>query len=488
MKTKVLLALLIFCFVLSHIGCNFKDVNDDESDKEKSNKIARAYWGEWRIVKSFTSASSAPDYLGNRVSISENNIGIWITDSIGYTSPYYSYISLEGVSLKIVDNIYPGMLELNHPESYGRSGYLLIPIKVPSVSFTGKVVSLDSSSRSVMGRAVSGIGGIQVIIDNLNKPEDPPTTVITDTDGNFIVEEATPGDKYGVSTGGQTVDFSPIADGDDLGNITITNGTNFKINRNSDSIFYANENASISLSIKNIGSTMAQGTVYTITVEDGLILTSSTAGVFGTMGPGEERNLNVNIRCNPFSGSDFVWKKIFIEINDPINKKTWNDSVSVPFKLSRPLPITYKTIYFSCGGFDGHFVFLTIITPDGQVFPYYTYYKGNAEWWGSDRTNDDSYLYIEVPNMSGEYTLIVTNSKTSYKDEGMYTIFTDFIRVPSSGSQGWKYGIPNLPKPPTATDITRYKPNHTAIQASKVTLPIIAYSLRDSMDFYKIKF
>jgi hypothetical protein len=85
--------------------------------------------------------------------------------------------------------------------------------------------------------------------------------------------------------------------------------------------------------------------------------------------------------------------------------------------------------------------------------------------------------------MPGEYTLIVANYGNG--EEGMYTIV---IGDTINGSMTSYPNFPQIPAPPTAADITRYKPNHTATEAPKVTLPVIAYSLRDHMDFYKISF
>jgi hypothetical protein len=273
MKTKVLFVFVIAWFVLLQVSCDLSSGND-VSNEETTAGIEKAYWGEWLIVK------SSSFHVGAQVFISEDKIEI--------TDANYNYtytMPLEGVNLNKRDNICPGMIHLNHSTwSFGNhqasSEYFLLPIKtdIPAVSFisfTGRVVGPEGSSRSVISRALSGIGGIQVIIDNLNNPDSLPVTVETDTDGNFVVEEAVPGDTYEVSVEDQTTGFTPIADGDDMGTITITGGINFKVNRISNHACYTNEDTGISLSIKNIGSTRAQGTTYTIATEDGLILNSS---------------------------------------------------------------------------------------------------------------------------------------------------------------------------------------------------------------------
>jgi hypothetical protein len=480
MKIKVLCIIAIICFVLLQISCNLLSGNEEsnkESNEETTTGIEKSYWGEWLIVK-----SSSPSYVGDEVFISEDKIEIKETN-YGYagtiTMPH------EDVNLNRRDDICTGMIQLNR--SFGNdqasSEYFLLPVPVktdiPTVSFTGRVVSPEGSSRSVTSRAVSGIGGIQVIIDNLNNPDSSPATVETDTDGNFIVEEATPGDTYEVSVEDQTTDFTPIADDDDMGTITITSGVNFKINRISNHVCYTNENTDIALSIRNIGSATAQGTIYSITTEDGLMLNSSAYGVFGTIDPGEDKSLGVSIQCDSFSGSDLIWKKIFIEVNDPINNKTWNDSVSIPFyriKPPPPPPVTYTTINLGRDRVDGPPVFLTIIAPNGKIF------TGHYDIWY--QTNKIYYEASELPKMPGEYLLIVTNNGD--EKEGMYTIVVGDT-IQSSFMSSYP-DFPQLPAPPTSADITKHKPNHTATEAPKVTLPIIAYSLRGHMDFYKINF
>jgi hypothetical protein len=477
MKTKVLYIFVITCFVLLQISCDLLSGNvsgNDESNEKTTTRIEKAYWGEWMIANSTSSS-----YVGFSVSISEDEIKI-TNRNFGYT---YTANPLEKVNFNKRDDICPSMIQLNYS---GWSGgnlvtfpeHFLLPIKtdISTVSFTGRVVSQEGSSQSVISRAVSGIGGIQVIIDNLNNPDSPPVTVETDTDGNFIVEESIPGDTYEVSVEDQKTDFTPIADGDDMGTITVTSGVNFKVNRISNYVCYTNENTGISLSIENIGSTIAQGTIYTITTEDGLILNSSEYGVLGTIDPGEDKYLGVSIKCNSFSGSDLIWKKIFFEINDPINNKTWNDSVSIPFYRTKPLPVTYATINLGRDRVNGPPIHLTIIAPNGKIFTGY-----HSIWY---ETNKIYYEASELPKMPGEYTIIVTNCGDG--KEGIYAIVINDTRINESMTSYPNF--PQLPAPPTAADITRYKPNHTATEAPKVTLPIIAYSLRDHMDFYKIKF
>jgi hypothetical protein len=468
MKTKVLSIFIITCFVLLQISCDLFSGNDG-SNEESTIRIEKAYWGEWLIVK-----SSTTNNVGEGVSISEDKIEI-IHRNYDYT--YTITMLPEEISLGRRDEICPSMIQLDHSAS---KYFLLLPIKAdtPTVSFTGRVVSPEGSFQSVMSRAVSGIGGIQVIIDNLSDTDSLPVTVETDTDGNFLMEEATPGDTYEVSAEDQTTDFTPIADGDDMGTITITSGVNFKINRNNNYNYecYANENTGISLSIKNIGSTISQGTIYTITTEDGLILNSSAYGVLGTIDPGEDKYLAITVKCNSFSGSDLIWKKIFIEINDPINNKTWNDSVSIPFYRTKPLPVKYTTINLGRDRVNGPPVFLTIIAPNGKIFTGY-----HSLWY---ETNWIYYAASDIPIMPGEYTLIVTNDGN--EKEGMYAIVIGDT-IQSSFMSDYP-NFPQIPTSPTAADITRYKPNHTATEAPKVTLPIIAYSLRNHIDFFKINF
>jgi len=57
-----------------------------------------------------------------------------------------------------------------------------------------------------------------------------------------------------------------------------------------------------------------------------------TTGILGSIGSGEEKSFDISIKCSENSIiGDYDLKSINIQINDPINYKSWNDSVFMRF-------------------------------------------------------------------------------------------------------------------------------------------------------------
>jgi len=459
MKTKTLFVLTLTILMLMVISCS-------SEEDENSSEISNAYWGDWMVLDSpageryyYNGYYEGPNFqAGDIMSISRNEV-----KNTGGNIVASSNFDSWNVNIKELNNIMPRMVEISLIERlrrpsidlqggyyYDTRKYKIIPHSLRKNSFTGRVVSLASDSRSISNRAVSGIGGIQGIVDNLTDKTKPKQPVKTDSNGNFTVEDSTIGDTYGITFGDQTIEFTPKGNGDDLGNITKTSGTNFKA-----SIIISNNTY---LSIKNIGTTRAQGTGYTMTSEKGLnIHNNQLSGILGTFDPGEEKTIQLSISFDPIS-SDFIWKKIFVEIFDPINNKRWNDSVSVLFQQTKPT-------FFICYIEDLNLgINITVISPNGIAY-------------GKSRSNTGIYDTVHViegiEKINGEYILIVT-AKEGNSIEGMYAIYNS--------------SKPNFPSPITIEDVSRYKPNHTLGQAVKTTLPIIAYSIRGNIDFYKVTF
>ena len=469
MKVKYFI-IFLSCFTAFMVSCDFSD-SDNDGEKIDTNRIPEEYIGIWRVIKSDRYYYD----IGNTVVINKDRISI--NDHSGYNPATYIPIgdTSYNYSFSKRNDIYNGMVEFSFDLWGGNNVYYLIPfiIENKTVSFSGTVVTINNSSRSA-SRAVTGLGGIQIIINNLSNPDKPGKPTKTDSDGAFVVDDVIPGDNYEVILEDQINEFTPIADGDNIGIITIKNGTNFKISRNFNSEYYANENINISLSIKNTGNMLAQATTYKIIPENGLLINSTTSGILGTFYPSETKGMGLNIKCDNFSGSDHIWKKIFFELYDPINNITWEDSVSVLFYRVRPPQPTYRTIQYTSDITRNAdlFIYLTIISPSGKIYNGGTLTQSGQPGSGGRRYKSISSVEVE----NGEYTFIITNSNNDGM-EGMYSVYT-----------GTSSNVPQLPNPPSVDDIIMYKPNHTLIQAAKVSLPFRAYSLRDHLDFYKVTF
>ena len=447
-------------------------VQEPEPGSDERPIISKEFWGDW-VVLAKDGATGRIEYFEYILQPYETILKITANTmngkAIGVSGDFYSNPRKEyvGVKFEQLSSIHPNLLYCEYYR-YWRSGYVqmkvyLFPKYSKSSSFTGSIVGFDNMPQSQVhilpSRAVSGIGGMQVIINNLNKPGQT-TTTNTDSNGNFTANDIVPGDTYEVSVGDQIIQFTPIADGDNIGTITITDGVNFKTSYSgSDSKRYINRNYSVTIYMKNTGTVRASGTNYKITLDAGLTSVTGTSilsGIMGTVDSGQTGYIQLTLNCNSIQG-EYEWKKLFIEINDPINNKTWNDSVSILFHSSSVSVMLYPRYYTpgNVGKPTSNFSF-AVISPDGENFV-------SKSPWASNREE------LEIPLLSGEYLIIVQGREMVYE-------LCDNING-RSGENASQF-----------TDTGRYKPNQSAAQARVVQLPIMAYMIKDTFDFYKVKY
>lgn len=320
------LALTIIAIHLLLISCpNQNDENGGSNSNNNKPLFASDLWGEWFAIETEGwGAVPYPSFYFTRDKI----IRITGNNSSGY---YIDYNGKNGVEdraeqIREVKRISNNVISLKIDRGQNPiNTYLLYPKRIPGSSFTGKIAAFDQS-RTVQRTVAGGKGWINVVVDDLNNGTTVTTT--TDGDGNFSVNNIIPGDRYGITTEGQTVETTPQTDGDNIGTVTISDGLNFKasIEPSKDIMLANGANYSRKIQIKNVGTQTVVACNYQITPEGGV----PVSGIIGTLAPGASVTINLSVNCNTISEEKYL-KKYNIIINDPINDKTWNDSVSFVF-------------------------------------------------------------------------------------------------------------------------------------------------------------
>jgi hypothetical protein len=213
--------LLSGCSLLEDDQTNPSDPTNDPTNPV-NHRYNQEYWGEWIGIQGETVSIGSQSLTGRTWYISANQILI-----DGRTSSSYGSILNNLKFSKLSENV----VKVNASGPYERSVIYLYASRVKNASFSGSVVSLDTVMQSF--RAIGGLGNIQVTITNLTNAADTSKPV-TDTNGDFIANDMIAGDTYTVSvdsqtTGvSQTAEVTPSVNGDNVGQITITNGVNFK--------------------------------------------------------------------------------------------------------------------------------------------------------------------------------------------------------------------------------------------------------------------
>jgi hypothetical protein len=222
----------------------------------------------------------------------------------------------------------------------GKTDIYLFASRLPTASFSGRVVEMDGAASSVGGgRAISGIGGLPVVISNLDDRNNG-VTVQTNDEGIYTADNIVIEDDYEVTVRGETTKVTVNTDGDDVGTITIVgNGVNFKTtlerrgaSANQDmSCLWRNVSYYFNIVIENTGDEDCAPSYYTLAPGPGISLANTNlSGVLQTIEPGRSRVIPVEIVCNLVNGESEN-KKIDIFIDSPFDKRSWNDSVSLKF-------------------------------------------------------------------------------------------------------------------------------------------------------------
>lgn len=409
--------------MLGFDGCKWDE--DIPGDDTTPIKYSREYWGEWLRMDT-----------GDTWYISGNDIII-------NGSPSSSSFSMNKQSERVI--------EINDS---GRK-YYLFGSRIANANFTGKIAGFQQPLKSGMLRAVGeGREGARVGIANRKNPANT-TSAISGDDGSFTADGIIPGDEYTVTPeGGPPLIITPVADGDDIGTITLTGGVNFKTSiRPRDAsldmtMMYAGSEwvYDFDLVVENTGTEDCYAGGYALGWDDGLTVTSTkpVTGIFGTIEPGRTVTLPIAVSCAPLE-TDRVFKKISIAITDAETVHTWEDSVSLPFNKKW---IDFKIR--SEGSVSG-----VIITPEGKAFCF---------------TNTTG-ISCGLPWSTKDYLLVFSGA--TVETETVYSFAVN--AVPDTNYDSF-------------TTPQRYEPNGTEDSAADVDGAVshMAYLHKNDIDFFKV--
>jgi len=445
MKNKCLFTLIIFIIFFSN-GCQHD--KDEENEKPKKAKLSKEYWGEWIGTQNGTSFGSE-FYLASNGIIKPNSYN---------NDPNLSY-NLENISSHVMKATfyrgYLGGLGNNQWSIY------LFSKRTPYSSFTGNIVSLlQNPSQNIINssRSISNLGGIPIIISNLNNQAQQSTK--TDNEGNFTAEGTIPSDPYQIDVNGQTIDVTAPDNGGNIGTITVTNGMNLKANINT-RYAYLNTQFSAEIQIKNVGNQTGNALTYQLTLDDGLIINSgSLSGIIGSIVPNGTAKIALGLLCNSINVAK-SFKNIFLQINDPISKKTWTDSV----------PILIYRDNITIGVISEKSVWVAIITPNNETFLFHT-----SKYLNYSHISGN----INLPVMDGDYIIAVYPSISNYDTQTIYKIYFDGNNV-RTNTRGFSSEASSF------LDAGNYEPNDTEYTAQFINENTMSYLHTEDCDYFKFK-
>ena len=446
MKNKWLFILIVFIAFFTICCQHDKDV---ENEKSKKAKLSKEFWGEWIGTGRQDGSSS-----GTVLYLASNGI----IKPTGYNNdPNLSY-NLEKISSRVMKaTFYRSYIGGIGNEQWS---IYLFSKRTPHSSFTGNVVSLlQNPSKNIINssRSINSIGGIQIIINNLNDQAQEQAAK-TDDDGNFTAEGTIPDDPYQIDVGGQTTDVTAPDNGGNIGTITVTNGTNLKANINT-RYAYLNTQFSAEIQIKNVGNQTGNALTYQLTLDDGLVINSGAlSGIIGSIVPNGTAKIALSLLCNSINGVK-SFKNIFLQINDPISKKTWSDSV----------PILIYRDNITIGVISEKSVWVAIIAPNNE-----TYLFGTGKYLNYSHISGN----INLPVMDGDYIIAVYPS-TSIKDpQTVYKIYFDGNNV-RTNTRGFSSEASSF------IDAGNYEPNNTEYTAQLINENTMSYLHTGDCDYFK---
>jgi len=442
MKNKWLYTLIVFITFFIN-SCQY----DKENEKPKKAKLSKEFWGEWIGT---TSGSSS----GTLLYLASNGI---IKPTSYNNNPNLSY-NLEKISSRVMKATfyysYLGGIGNSQQSIY------LFSKRTPYSSFTGNVVSLlQNPSKNIINssRSINSIGGIQIIINNLNDQAQEQTAKIGD-DGNFTAEGTIPDDPYQINVGGQTTDVTAPDNGGNIGTITVTNGLNLKANINT-RYSYLNTQFNAEIQIKNVGNQTGNALTYQLTFDDGLILNSgSLSGIIGSIAPNGTSKITLSLLCNSIDGVK-KFKNIFLQINDPISKKTWKDSV----------PILIYRDNITIGVISEKSVWVAIITPNNETFLFRT-----ARYLNYSHISGN----ISLPVMDGNYIIAVYPGISNNDHQTIYKIYFDGNNV-RTNDRGFSSEASSF------IDAGNFEPNNTEYTSQLITENTMSYLHTSDSDYFK---
>jgi hypothetical protein len=423
MKKNIVLflPLLVFCVLMACEPSPVPSGEHGEIVEHQYNQFSKEFWGEWIDI-----SNEYKYYISNSTILSYGD-RIYPNLDMDYT------ITLKKLS--------PNFIEMTqkYTDYDWEEKRTLIASRLPESSINGRVVENIALRSSFYGRAVSGLGGIDVVVSNLNNKANNQKTK-TDNNGNFSADDIIIGDEYEIIVEDNVDNIIPNFNGDDIGNITITDGVRFKARAvegynpyfNNEDLAYllADEEYGIGIEIWcstpwiwNSSSYEGRTIGYEITLPDGITSNSKLSGSLvylkgGNGGAGYNPRViaRINTFCEPIS-DEYEIKKIGVKIIDEDENKEYEDLVSV--KIYRD-----QTNFLLCQEYseDSFLSQCFIRNPNiiTQNFRINSFDVNNAINHGSTSDYDFDlylnfiYMWFIIPKYTGaEYLFVVSNSSNA---------------------------------------------------------------------------
>jgi len=434
MKTKFvfLTILMVSAVLLSFSGCssfNSDDKNNNVDSMDNYN-FSKEYWGEW--VRMDT---------GENWYISNNKILVNKSRKSGVT--------MRKQSTQVIE------------VTEGGRKYYLFASRVNNGQFTGNLASILPETLSRTSRAVSSVGGINIIIGNLGNAADKSNPT-SNADGTFTFE-GTPGDTYVISVDNQDTVVTPSSSGDDIGTITVANGLNFKVKVTSQSdmqaLYAGGLEYDFNIEIENTGTEDCTAARYDVTLPEDLTLISGTiTGILRTIEPGKSRSIPVKLKCDNIS-SQYEFKRIAVRIEDSLNGNVWNDSVSIKFNIGN-----VNFAIQSDTPVNG-----VVITPHGKAYYFRTEHLIH---YVSPVTTQKCRTAVSVPWSVDDYLVV-------------------FSGATADTETAYSFGVnmPNLDDNFTGfLNVMNYEPNNLETQATQIDVskPFMSYLHKNDIDYYRV--
>ena len=419
---KKLLSLIALVFILVIVACSdnpSSGISGDSSSPQPEPEImkySREYWGEWNKM------DQTETWEINSTSIKVN--GNTLTKDVVLAKPSENVISVTD----------------------GKITYCLYAIRTASSQITGSVEADDDGAR--------GVGGwLPVVVQNINDRFDVTETT-TNGEGVFSADKLIPGDEYRITIGDTSLTVTPSFDGEDIGNITLRDGVNFKVflSNGNEIMFAGNTYYQMDLIIENIGDANCTAATYSLTADDGLeVINGYSEGVLlRTIAAGEKKTIPLRIRCSIPEESTVV-KKLHLTITD-MNGMSWNDSVSLKFYKET---VTINVVSENNRPISG------VIIGEGRTYTI---------------TNKTNYS-IEIPVSSESYLMVFSGAiaNASRNTEAIYSIG---VNTPAVVAENLLSAL--------GTGTSNYEPNNDENNAKTISLDkaIVAYLSENDIDYY----
>ncbi|MCH2041915.1 MAG: hypothetical protein MK185_14900 [Saccharospirillaceae bacterium] len=267
---------------------------------------------------------------------------------------------------------------------------------VSQVSSNSQPLSTFATRNGYRTQGLSGIGGIDVILQNVNNP-DVTVETTTDDDGQFDAD--IPTGEYDVSISKDNETFDGSVDVSGLGtdagvlHIADADGYNFKSELNLPRAYGNLEELRGNVKIYNIGSVRGTGLSYFFDCQHELIASCEIDTRSQSIDPGRSISFPITIRFNYLTQAKETIG-ISSRIRD-INGREWQDTMNIDV-YKRDIKINVQSEFSSVAGY--------VILPGHELLPF------NA-----------SRSTIALPYLPGqEYQLVMAN--TSISNETPYSI------------------------------------------------------------------